>query len=272
MTNSQCDFFLLQYVPDTVKNEFVNIAVVLRSSSSAEIRFTTDYSRLFRIESDADLDYMASLEKDLRSILGNVSEQNATLFKKLTESFSNTIQFSPVKGILAADPGAEADKLAQIYLETSQQMKPHRGSRISVRQRLCAQMTNIFVQAGVWDTLIKDIEARDYTHPGDPLKLDCGYIHQNGSRKAKLFHAVGIESGPDAAKSLAFTWPAMRDGIQKLEGVRSAALTVIVDDGLDRNDDRIEFGLSTLARSGIKVAPLAEMPYLADLARRELGL
>ncbi|MGH9568534.1 MAG: DUF3037 domain-containing protein, partial [Candidatus Angelobacter sp.] len=37
----QCNFFLLRYVPDTVKNEFVNVGLVLLPEAGIpEIRFT----------------------------------------------------------------------------------------------------------------------------------------------------------------------------------------------------------------------------------------
>ncbi|MGH9564732.1 MAG: DUF3037 domain-containing protein, partial [Candidatus Angelobacter sp.] len=43
----QCNFFLLRYVPDTVKNEFVNVGLVLLPEAGIpEIRFTHDWSRV----------------------------------------------------------------------------------------------------------------------------------------------------------------------------------------------------------------------------------
>ena len=41
----QCEFFLLRYVPDAVKNEFVNIGVLLREAGrTAPPQFSTDTS------------------------------------------------------------------------------------------------------------------------------------------------------------------------------------------------------------------------------------
>src|SRR5262245_49625839 len=42
-----CEFFLLRYVPDAVKDEFVNVGLVLLPGSGpAEVRFTHDWSRV----------------------------------------------------------------------------------------------------------------------------------------------------------------------------------------------------------------------------------
>jgi len=269
-SHTQSDFFLLRYVPDTIKNEFVNIAVVLRTPSGPEIRFTTDKRRLLCMDPDADMDWLVSLEHDLRRILSGGDEQ-LLQFKKLTESLSNTIQLSPVKGILAENPSAEADKLAQIYLETTRMPEGGRVVNASIRRRLYAQMSGIFEQAGVWDAFTKDIEARKYTHPGDPFKFDCGYPCKLARKKLRLFHAVAIESSTVPAKSLGYTWPSVRDGIMCEEGT-TATLTAVIRDGLNVLDGRIAFSLSTFARGGIKVATLAQLPQLADQARRELGL
>src|SRR5579872_6574077 len=190
-TYTQCDFFLLRYVPDAVKDEFVNIGVVVRSPNGAEVRFVRDYSRVLSLDPEADLEWLASLERDLRGILGARTETNETFFRKFEESFSNTLQFSPVKGLEAESVTHEADRLAQIYLETIRRPAED-GARSSVRQRIFAEMKSIFEQAGVWGHFQRDIRAAEYTHRGDPLRLDCGYAYKNGGQhggqNVKLFH------------------------------------------------------------------------------------
>ncbi len=44
-----CQFSLIRYVPDAVKNEFVNIGVMLREAArpeAAQVRFTKDWARV----------------------------------------------------------------------------------------------------------------------------------------------------------------------------------------------------------------------------------
>ena len=43
----QCEFQLIRYVPDPVKNEFVNIGVLLRAEGEqSTLRFTRDWGRV----------------------------------------------------------------------------------------------------------------------------------------------------------------------------------------------------------------------------------
>ncbi|HEY2392250.1 MAG TPA: DUF3037 domain-containing protein, partial [Candidatus Angelobacter sp.] len=42
---TQCRFFVLRYAPDAVKNEFINIGLVLLPpAGGAQVRFTRDWS------------------------------------------------------------------------------------------------------------------------------------------------------------------------------------------------------------------------------------
>jgi hypothetical protein len=48
------------------------------------------------------------------------------------------------------------------------------------------------------------------------------------------------------------------------------ALTAVIDDDLDRGRDEVQFALSTMEDEKIRVAVAAEMPMIAEVARREL--
>ncbi len=111
-----------------------------------------------------------------------------------------------------------------------------------------------------------DIRAAEFTHKGDPLKIDCGY-RPNGV--LKMFHAVSLATDVDSAKVLAFTFPLMRDGMARAQKL-DAALTAVVEDELDRADESIAFALDTFARTQITVAAASELPRLADVARKEM--
>ena len=67
-----CDFFLLRYVPDIVKGEFVNVGVVLLEQGGAgftEVRFTRDWRRVRCADSDVDVELLESYEEELRRLL-----------------------------------------------------------------------------------------------------------------------------------------------------------------------------------------------------------
>ncbi len=262
----QLEFMLIRYVPDAVKDEFVNIGVLMLNGDSADLRFTRDWRRVRCLDPAADIEMLEALEADLRQQLTAGVLDRPTLLKKLQDYLSNGLQLTPAKGCLAEDPAQELQSLAQMYLE----QRVWRGSptRVSARRAIYNNMKQAFEQAGVWQSRLmkKDIAAAQYTHKGDPLKIDCGY-RPNGV--IKMFHAVSLDSDLDAAKVLAFTWPDIRDGITRVEQTKSE-LTAIVEPDLDRSDEAILFALATLERSTIAVATTSELPRLAETARLEL--
>jgi hypothetical protein len=266
-----CEFFLLRYVPDAVKDEFVNIGVVLLESRAngaagfAGVRFTQDWRRVRCLDPRADLDMLQALEDDLRRALAGAASRDAFL-EKVKDSFSGSLQLSPAKAVLAEYPEEELNALAQAYVEAK---RPARDSaRASARQRLRARMRGAFESAGVWQHMMKNIAAAEYTRPGDPLKIDCGY-RPNGV--IKLFHALPLAAEPDAAKVLAFSYPLLAGGIRSKTGAE-AQLTAIVEDSLRREDEPVAFALGVLEQSRIAVAAAAELPRLAEVARRELRI
>ena len=255
---------LIHYVPDAVKDEFVNIGVLLLDGDTADLRFTRDWRRVRCLDPGADVEMLEALEADLRRQLTQGVLDRQTLLTKLQDYLSNGLQLTAPKGCLTQDPAQELQALAQMYLE-----RRRVGAReASGRQMILGQMKDTFEQAGVWALMKKKIADAQYTHKGDPLNIDCGY-RPNGV--IKMFHAVSLESDVDAAKVLAFTYPDIRDGIARVEKAKSE-LTAIVEPDLDRSDEAVLFALATLERSAIAVATTNELPRLAETARFELKI
>ncbi len=64
----ECEFLLVQYVPDPVRNEFVHVGVILREMTGrvASVRFTSDWRRVRCLDPDADTEELEGLESELR--------------------------------------------------------------------------------------------------------------------------------------------------------------------------------------------------------------
>jgi Protein of unknown function (DUF3037) len=262
----QCSFFLLRYAPDAIKNEFVNIGLVLLPPSGApEVRFTHDWSRVRCLDPQADIEVLEALESDLREKLREMNGDHDFILRRLHDSFSNALQPSEFQGCLAESPAAEADELARLYLDRPRRRQ---SRELSTRQAIYQKMRSEFEGAGVWPLMRQNIPVAQYTRSGDPLKLDCGYS-PNGT--VKLFHAVSLTTDVNAAKILAFTFPQLAEGIRKAEGKR-AELTAVVDDDLPAEDESISFARETLEHQAIVIAAAADMPRIAATAARELGL
>jgi hypothetical protein len=262
------EFFLLRYVPNAVKDEFVNIGVVMLEPTAngagfADVRFTRDWRRVQCLDPGVDVDMLESLERDFRGLLAETRDREM-LLRTVEDSFSNVIQLSATKGCLAEEPAKEMEMLARLYCEGP--MKRAAGREASGRQRILRTMRDAFEQAGVWALLRTEIAVEQYTHKGDPLKIDCGYRPDG---VVKMFHAVSLAASLDAAKVLAFSYPQIAEGIARAEGA-STLLTAVVENDLNRKDEGIGFALATWEKSRIAVAAVAEMPSIAEQARREL--
>ncbi len=262
----QLEFFLLRYVPDAVKDEFVNIGLVMlepgaNGAGFADVRFTRDWRRVRCLDPQADVEMLESLEREVRGQLGEVKDR-ATLMLKLQDSFSNLIQLSATKGVLTEDPAAEMETMASLYFEAARTG----GKRDATgRQKILGTMRDAFEQAGVLK-LLQAVPVAPYTKPGDPFKFDFGY---RVGGELKLFHAVSLKAGVDAAVLLAARYPRIAPAMATAVGA-SPLLTAVVEDGLDRAGSEVGFALEMMEESGIKVVETRGMAEIAALARVEL--
>jgi hypothetical protein len=263
----QCRFFILRYAPDAVKNEFINVGLVLLPpAGGAQVRFTRDWSRVLCLDPDADMEMLQALESDLRSQLREMNGDHDLILRRIQDSFSNAIQPSEFQACLAASPVAEADELARLYLERPRRRQQSRepGARVAI----VARMRSEFEAVGIWPLMQEKIPVSRYTRSGDPLKIDCGYS-PNGT--VKLFHAVTLNSDVNAAKVLAFSFPQLAQGIRKAEN-KQAFLTAIVEDNLPLDDESVTFARETLEQIAIRIAPVSAMADVAKQAAQELGI
>jgi hypothetical protein len=260
-TKQPCKFFLLRYLPSAVNGEFVNIGLVLLPAEGApELRFSRDWSRVRRLDPQVDTEMLDALRDELSR---EKDKSLAALLEKMHDSFSNALQASDSKACLAAVPAQEADELAQIYLEAPRR----RASReAGPRQKIWHSMQKEFQKAGVWQRMWTEIPVSRYTRAGDPLEIDCGY---RSDSTIKMFQATSLRTDVAVTKVLAFSYPELAAGIQRIEHAQSQ-LTAIIEDGTER-DEETGFALETLERAGIKIAMVSGLPDLAAQAARDMN-
>lgn len=269
--SERCEFFLVRYVPDPVKNEFVNIGVVLREAGggAAAVRFTRDWARVRCADPDADTAMLEALEAEMRQRLAEQETDGKPLLGIMEDSFSNLIQMTEPKGCLAENVAAELEQLMRVYVEPRRERA---RQVLSGRQAIARSMRSSFEKAGVWDLMRKRIPAAEYTRPGDPLKIDCGY-RPNGV--VRMFHAVSLLGDVETAKVLAFSAPALRAGLERAEKAE-LELTAIVEPLRDGNGEVHEemeayrFGVETMEAQRIRVLTVSDLERVAETARREL--
>lgn len=280
MTNMRhaCEFQLIRYVPDSVRNEFVHVGVLLWEHAAGEgakprmeLRFTRDWRRVRCLDPDADTGVLEGMESELRRRLSD--DPNGKFMRLLDESFSLNVQMTEPKAYLAESFPAGMEELMRLYVDPP---KRERSPRLSSRAAIQSTMRAEFEHAGVWDLLRKRIAASDYTRPGDSLRIDAGY-RPNGT--IRMFHAVSLEPGLELAKVLAFSAQGLRAGVERVEKAK-LELTAIVEPvaKMGSSDDDPErlamyrFGVETMEEAQIRVLTTADMSRVAETARRELHL
>ncbi len=267
-----CEFHLLRYVPDAVRNEYVHIGVILREQGShapAEVRFTRDWRRVRCLDPDADTALLEGIESELRRRF--LAEPEGNLMRLLNESLSLSVQMTEARAYLAESLPAGMEELMKLYVDPSPR---ERLPRLSGRAAIQARMRTEFERAGVWELLRKRIAASEYTRPGDPLRIDVGY-RPNGL--IRMFHAVSLEPGVEMAKVLAFSAAGLRAGVERVEKA-SLELTAIIEPAAKlgaagEEPDRMEmyrFGVETMEEHQIRVLTTSDLGRVAETARREL--
>ncbi len=268
----QCEFFLLRYVPDAVKNEFVNIGVMLREAGRTEttrVRFTRDWSRVRCMDPDADTGLLEAMEGELAVRVREGGYASKPAMQMLEESLSTGVQMTEARGALAESMPAEMEQLMRLYVEP---MREKMTRRKSGRAGIVAAMRGEFERAGVWELMRKRIAASQYTRPGDPLRLDCGY-KPNGV--IRIFQAVSLEGDLEAAKVLSYSAAKLREGVQRVEG-GALDLAAVVEPlrSVSAEDseaaDRYRFGVETMEEAAIRVVTVADLARVAETAKREM--
>jgi len=281
MERMPCEFFVVRYVPDVVKGEFVNIGVVLRESGTQEpaarVRFTRDWGRVRCMDGDADIGLLEGLEQEIGARLQRpvTARDPKRVMEVLEDSLSNSLQMTEARACLAENMTTELEQLMRMYVEPLKVVKTRvRAGRAAITGAIRME----FERAGVWGLMRKRIAASMYTRAGDPMRIDCGYRGIGLADKTiRMFHAVSLDGDVEAAKVLAFTAPQMREGVRRVE-VGELELTAVVEplrtiaELEGEAQERYRFGVETMERQAIRVVTVNDLARVAETARRELRI
>ncbi|HSU19741.1 MAG TPA: hypothetical protein VLI45_08360, partial [Acidobacteriaceae bacterium] len=85
-----------------------------------------------------------------------------------------------------------------------------------------------------------------------------------------MFQAVSLESDAEAAKGLAYSAGALREGVARVEGI-DLELTAVVEPIAGVSDGEMYgFGVGAMESAAIRVLTTADLGRVAETARREL--
>ncbi len=104
-----CALYLVQYVPDLVRGEYVNIGVLLHSPQEKCLGclFTDDFRRIKHFHPQADVHFLRQLQAHFEM---EIDEHGADLegyLQYIRRSYSNLVQVSEPRAFRLAEPQSE---------------------------------------------------------------------------------------------------------------------------------------------------------------------
>ncbi len=255
---------VLRYTPNLVRDEWVNIGVLVFDPETGERRLRMieepeEYARVRKLHQHADEELLRRLRDDLENRFATATQLFAgtvltaetaqadwlRLLSKWDETLSNALQLAPQKGVFANDLDAETERLYGDHVAPERRVgrvgAP--GSRGVIRS-YCAQ---VLKQARIWERMEKSVRASEFTFVGDPMRLDYGY-RRNGTRG--FVQSLSVTRAPADAKLLAYTVERIRSK------VNSSEFTAVTDVALVAENERHRFVAETLRDAGVESVPM----------------
>jgi len=254
-----CVYRILRYTPSLVRDEWVNIGVLLFDSQTGERRLRLieeeeEYRRVRRLHPQADENLLRALRDDLedrfRSAPANGSNGRSVnwqqLLAKWDDTLSNALQLAPQKGVFAADLDAELERLYSDHV--APQRAPSRVGAPGSRAQMRSYCSQVFRQARLWERIERSARAAEYTFPGDPMRLDYSY-RRNGTRG--FVQTLSVSRAPNDAKLFAYTAQHIT-----AKAALKTEFAAVTDVALNAGNDRHRFVRDTLREAGIEPIPM----------------
>jgi len=219
LDDSQFVYHVLRYTSDLIRDEWVNIGVILFDPLTGALRLRLveehdEYARIRRLHPAAHEDTLRGfrdhLEDRFATFLQNRrAEQGGTLdvgrelqalIENWNSTLSNGLQLAPQKGVYAEDLDIELERLY-----TEHVAPPRKAVRVGApgsRAMIRGYCSQVWKAAGLWDRIEKSVRVTDFTFPGDPMRVDYCY-RRNGTRG--YVQTLSVSRAPADCKLFAYT-------------------------------------------------------------------
>jgi hypothetical protein len=246
-------YSVVRYTPDLLRDEWVNIGVLLFDPRTGERRFRLieeeeEFHRVRRLHPQADERVLRGLQADLEVRFGDaiVPGEDSSwekVLQKWDATLSNVLQLAPLKSSLGLDLDIEVQRLYadRVAVPRGAGRAGMPGSRASLR----AYCSQVFRQAGLWPRLEKSVRVTPFTFDGDPMRLDYSY-RRNGTRG--FVQTLSVSRAPADAKLLAYT-------AHRIAGKLRSEFTAVTDVPLVAENERHRFVSDTLRDARIEPVP-----------------
>ena len=263
----QCSYFLVRYVPDAVKQEFINIGVFLfsRPEQFLDCLFSDDFRRINRFHAQADTEFLKELQRHFEEQIGEHEKDLEGYVRDMQQSYSNLIQLSPPRTCLTTDLRAHLQDLFERYVGARLAGPTEQDTRMRIKHR----MTESLRRYGVLEHRLfeKRIPASQWTAVGDPFVFDFGYKPpaQTGrpNGRLELIHTLSLQRDSKLVEALKWTFDRVLDK-------DSCHLTVGHEDKPDPHNPVVRFSQGVLQHEHIRLAPVSGFDEYAQSIRAEL--
>ena len=190
---------ILRYVPNLVRDEWLNIGVLLEDDKGAQraiklIEEDSEFARLRRLNPSTDDSLLRGLAGVFDAELRKPNETVVAYLEKLDQTMSNAVQFGPAKGVYAEDFDAELDRLYQDQVAPPPRT---RGGIIeSTRAWIKARLNDVFRRRRV-PQLARGIRRRVHAagrSPAPGLWVPERRARVHPGRGARTRHSAGKSS------------------------------------------------------------------------------
>jgi Protein of unknown function (DUF3037) len=272
-TRNMLRYRILRYTPNLVRDEWVNIGVLLEEGPEEQggnsgrfsrrlaiqvIEEESEMARVRRLHPGADEALLRALPTEFDARLRAAATEAEAYVEKLGSTLSNALQFSPPRGLLAENFDAE---LARLFQEHVAAPPAARGIGRNVRNWMRARMADVFQRRRILGKLEHRVPVEEFTHPGDPLKLDYGYRY-DGTRG--YLHAIALDRDVSQSKVLAYTAESIRARMP------NSIFTAVTDAEPAPENSRHRFTVETLRAQEISILPLGQIEQFAEELRSRL--
>jgi len=253
-----CAYRILRYTPNLVRDEWVNIGVLLFDPQTGERRLRVieeeeEYRRVRRLHPQADELVLRALRDELEDRFQSAAPAGTAnggdwqrVLAKWDETLSNALQLAPQKGVFAADLDAELERLYTDHV--APQRAPSRVGAPGTRGTMRSYCSQVLHQARIWERVEKSVRVDEFTFPGDPMRLDYSY-RRNGTRG--FVQLLSVTRAPNDSKVLAYT----AEHIAAKASLKTE-FAAVTDVELNIQNDRHRFVRDTLRDVGIEPIPL----------------
>ena len=264
-----CAYHVIRYMPNLVRDEWVNIGILLFDPSSGRVlrrlvEEPAEFARVRRLHPGADEALLRGLPEELdaqiNAGMGAPGGKPAEQLARLEQTLSNAVQLGPRKGLLAEDFDAELDRLYRDHVEPPRYERSFED--LSTRNAIRTRANQVFRSAGIWTRLERRVGVAEFTYSGDPMRVDYAY-RRNGTRG--YVQALPLGRDPGQAKVLAFTAEAIRAKVPKTD-----FLAVTETEPRPKENPRHRFVTGLLEERGVQVLPLGRLMDWAQKMRPAL--